>query len=272
MKKFCLSIISLIWVPSFSQTTYSTNDILQKGMEFQDNNSFDKAIETYKEISLSDPKYLVSQFEIINSLLAKKELEKALELSTSLYNNKKHRELPDLLAIHGIVLSENNQLDQAIAVFDEGLKTQPESTHLLINKAVVFRKQQKNQQALDLYKKIIDIDPSHTSALRHLGELALEDGKIVEGSLALMTFLMFEPMSEQARNTLVILNKKYHQNFSNTPVLKYSERGDHFKDLEDLLNAQVQYHKDFPLKINIDDIAVRNMQAIIDYFETHEIK
>src|SRR5690606_2763823 len=113
---------------------------------------------------------------------------------------------------------------------------------------------------------------SHTSALRHLGELALEDGKIVEGSLALMTFLMFEPMSEQARNTLVILNKKYHQNFSNTPVLKYSERGDHFKDLEDLLNAQVQYHKDFPLKINIDDIAVRNMQAIIDYFETHEIK
>ena len=28
----------------------------------------------------------------------------------------------------------------------------------------------------------------------------------------------------------------------------------------------------FPLKINVDDIAIRNMQAIIDYFETHEIK
>src|SRR5690606_40840878 len=49
----------------------------------------------------------------------------------------------------------------------------------------------------------------------------------------------------------------------------YSNTGDNFKELEQILNAQVQYHNDYKLKVNIDNLAVRNMQMIIDYMENH---
>lgn len=273
MKKlYLLALLSLIYFSFFGQNTYSADEIIQAGIEFYKEKSYEEAIESYRRINLSDPKYLLAQYEIVNTLLVQRELEEALILSTALYNDKKHLEFPDLLVIHGVALSESDKLEEAMQVFDEGLKSNPESTHLLINKAAVLHKQNKKQEVLDLYKKIIKIDPSHTSALYYLGNLALEDGKIVEGSLALMTYLMLEPSTVNAQNALLTLNKKYHQNFANTPELKYSEKGDDFKKLEELLNAQVQYHKDYPLKIGIDDVVTRNMQAIIDYFENHEIK
>lgn len=271
MKNKYLTLLTLISIPLFGQT-YSAEEFISSGIEQHNNKAYDKAIADFIKVNISDPKYISAQYEIINSLLADRKLDEALKLSTQLFEEKKHLEAPYLLALHGIVLSENNKLDEAIQMFDLGLKNNPESTHLLLNKAVVLYKQKKNQEVLDLYKKIISIDPSHTSVLFHLGNLALEDGKIVEGSLSLMTFLMLDPLSSNAISSLSTLNKKYHQNYNNKPTLKYSETGDQFKELEELLNAQVQYHTNYQLKIGIDDIVVRNMQAIIDYFETHDIK
>ncbi len=271
MKNKYLTLLTLISMPLFGQT-YSASEFISSGIEQHTNKAYDKAIADFSKVNISDPKYITAQYEIINSLLADKKLEEALKLSTQLFEEKKYLEAPYLLALHGIVLSENDKLDEAIQMFDLGLKNNPESTHLLLNKAVVLYKQKKNQEVLDLYKKIITIDPSHTSALYHLGNLALEDGKIVEGSLSLMTFLMLDPLSANAYSALSTLNKKYHQNYTSKPTLKYSETGDQFKELEELLNAQVQYHANYPLKIGIDDVVVRNMQAIIDYFETHDVK
>lgn len=271
MKQKYLALLSLISLPIFGQT-YSADTIISAGIELHQKESYDKAIEEFKKINISDSKYLIAQYEILNSLLAQKKHSEALAFSSELYKTKKYLEFPDLLPLHGIVLSENDKLEEAIEVFNIGLEKQPESTHLLFNKAIVLYKQKKNQEVLDLFKKIILIDPSHTSALYNLGTLALEDGKIVEGSLSLMTFLMLEPLSANAQNALLALNKKYHQNYATKPKLKYSEKGDDFKELEELLNAQVQYHKDYVLKISIDDIAIRNMQAIMDYFESHSIK
>lgn len=271
MKKKYVTFLSLISMPLFAQT-YSANEFISSGIQHHTNKAYDKALADYSKVNISDPKYITAQYEIINTLLADKKIEEALKLSTQLFNDQKHIEAPYLIALHGIVLSENNKLDEALNVFDLGLKNNPESTHLLINKAVVLYKQKKNQEVLDLYKKIIAIDPSHTSVLFHLGNLALEDGKIVEGSLSLMTFLMLDPLSSNAVSALSSLNKKYHQNYNTKSTLKYSETGDQFKELEELLNAQVQYHANYQLKIGIDDIVVRNMQAIIDYFETHDIK
>lgn len=271
MKQKYLALLSLISLPIFGQT-YSAEEFISTGIQFHEKESYDKAIEEYKKINISDSKYLIAQYEIINSLLAQKKQEEALTLSSKLYDAKKHVDFPDLLALHGIVLSENDKFEEALQVFNLGLEKQPESTHLLFNKAIVLYKQKKNQEVLDIFKKIISIDPSHTSVLYNLGTLALEDGKIVEGSLSLMTFLMLEPLSVNAQNALLALNKKYHQNYASKPKLKYSDKGDNFKELEELLNAQVQYHKDYPLKIGIDDIATRNMQAVLDYFENHSIK
>lgn len=268
MKNKLIAFISLLTLPAFAQT-YSANQYLKEGMELHGKNQYDEAIELYSKIHTADPMYNIAQFEIINSMIANGKYEDALKLSTKLYDENIHEHFPTLLSIHGIALSENNKLDKALKIFDEALEINPVSTHLLFNKAIVYVKQNKKQEALDLYKKIIDIDPTHTSVLYNLGILALEDGKIVEGSLSLMTYLLFEPYSYQSKNALIALNKKYHQNYSNQSQLSYSNTGDNFKELEQILNAQVQYHNDYKLKVNIDNLAVRNMQMIIDYMENH---
>lgn len=271
MKNKILVAISLFSLPLFAQT-YSAEQFLKNGMELHGKTNYDEAISSYKKIHPSDPMYLTAQYEIINSLLANEKKEEALTLATELYKQNYHKEFPTLLAIYATALSENNQYEKAHQIFDEALAINPRSTHLLYNKGIVYIKENKNQEALDSFKKVIDIDPTHATALYNLGIIALEDGKIVEGSLSLMTYLLFEPYSTHSKNALLALNKKYHQNYANKSVLNYSDKGDNFKELEQMLLAQVQYNKNYQLKINIDDIAIRNMQIVIDYFENHNFK
>lgn len=271
MKKKLITIITLASLPIFGQT-YNSDQFLQDGLTLHSEAKYDEAIQIYHKVHPFDPNYNIAQYEIINSLLADKKYEEALEHSTTLYNQNFQDQFPDLYSLHGITLSSNERLKEALEVFDEGLKKHPYSTNLLLNKAVVYMKQDKNQEALDLYKQIIDIDPTHLTALYHMGVIALEDGKIVEGSLSLMTYLLFEPYNYNSKNALLYLNKKYHQNYANKSQLHYSDKGDNFKELEQILLAQVQYHKDYQLEISIDDIAIRNMQIIVEYFKDHTFK
>lgn len=272
MKKHYFLLSTLITLQAFSQTAYNSDDLLTKGIELHKQGNYVEAIKNYQEINISDPIYLSAQYELITSYLSSGELEKSLDLSTKLYNEGKYKELPQLLSLHGIILSSNNKLTEALNVFEQAEKQFPESTHILFNKAVVYQKQENLQAALDLYNKVIIIDPSHTSALYNLGLIALEDGKIVHGSLALMTYLMVEPVGNNSKSALILLNKKYHQNYNKKPVLNYGENINEFKELEQLLMSQVQFHKDFNLKVSIDDVVVRNIQLILDYLESHDLK
>lgn len=272
MKKHYLLLSTLITLQAFCQTAYDSNELLTKGIEQHKQGNYTDAIKNYQEINISDPNYLIGQYELISSYLGAGELTKSLEISTKLYNDNKFKELPQLLALHGIVLSTNNQLSEALAIFEQAEKQFPESTHVLFNKAVVYQKQENLQAALDVYKKVITIDPSHTSALYNLGLIALEDGKIVHGSMALMTYLMVEPVGNNAKSALLLLNKKYHQNYNKKATLNYGENVTEYKELEQLLMAQVQLHKDFSLKVSIDDVVTRNMQFILDYLENYNLK
>lgn len=271
MKKHYILLASLLTLQAYSQTAYNSYDLLTQGIELTKQGNYIDAIKNFNEINISDANYLNAQYELITSYLSTNELEKSLQLSTQLYNEKKYLEEPQLLSLHGIVLSTNDKLADALAVFEMAEKQFPESTHILFNKAVVYQKQNNKQAALDLYKKIIEIDPSHTSALFNLGLIALEDGKIVHGSFALMTYLMVEPLGNNSKSALMMLNKKYNQNYNIKPSLNYNEKQS-FKELEQLLMAQVQFHKNFNLKVSIDDVVFRNMQMILDYLETHDLK
>jgi len=272
MKKHYLLLINLLACGSFAQTTYDSDGILTKAIEFSRQGSYAEAVRTLEELNISDPYYLIGQYELVNAYLMSEEPEKGLNISTRLFNNKKYEEYPPLLTLHGIALSTNDKLDEALEIFELAQKKYPESTNILFNKAVVYQKQHNLQAAMDIYRKIIEIDPSHTSALYNLGVIALEDGKIVHGSLALMTYLMVDPVGAQAKNALLILNKKYHQNYNKKPVLDYGRGQNDFRELEELLMAQVQFHQNFNLKISVDDVATRNMQAILDYLEQYEVK
>ena len=271
MKKHYILLAVIANLHAYSQTTYNSSELIQKGIELKNEGKFVEASKNFEEVNISDPNYLIGQYELISAHLSANELEKSLKLSTQLYNDKKYEEYPDLLSLHGIVLSNNDKLQEAMEVFEVAEKKFPQSTHVLFNKAVVYQKQNKKQEALNTYKQIIEIDPTHTSALYNLGLIALEDGKIVNGSLALMTYLMVDPIGAQAKQSIWTLNKKYHQNYSNKPTLQYNEN-DSFKELEQLLMAQVQFHENFKLKVTIDDIAIRNMQAILDYLEKYPLK
>jgi len=272
MKKHYLLLINLLACGSFAQTTYNSDDILTKAIGFNRDGSYTEAIKALEELNISDPYYLIGQYELINACLMSEDDEKGLAISTKLFNDKKYEEYPPLLTLHGIALSTNNKLDEALEIFELAEKKYPESTNVLFNKAVVYQKQHNLQAAMDIYKRITEIDPSHTSALYNQGLIALEDGKIVHGSLALMTYLMVDPVGAQAKNALLVLNKKYHQNYNKKPVLDYGKDHGDFGELEALLMAQVQFHKNFNLKISVDDVATRNMQAILDYLEQDEVK
>lgn len=269
MKKYTYSLLLLSQV-LFAQN-YTSDQWLSQGKELISNEKYEESISVFNKIHSLDPHYFSAQTQVVNALLYNEKYQEGVQLAAQLFEKYKDTE-PSVYWLYGISLSYNDQLAEAHKIFDEGLKKYPYNSELLYNKAVVYSKQEEKQKALDYYKKVLDTDPFYISALHNVGVIALNDGKIVEGTLALMMQIMIAPFHYASRNAVLLLNKKYHQNYSGKSKLNYSASGDDFSELEQLLLSQIQYHKDYKLKINVDDLAVRNIQFVIEYLSNHDIK
>lgn len=275
MKRFFLVAIFGFISKSYSQTDYSSiyiNDsIIKKGISLYDSKKFNEAIVEYDKISTTDPKYLQAQYEKALSLSA---LEKKEELRTfldNLYINKQMSKYPELYTLYGIFLSDQKEYEQSEKIFIEGEKHLPNSSNLLYNFAILYIRKEENQKSIDLLKRIITINPNHTSSHYLLGLIAFENGKITEGTLALMSYLMIAPTGKFAEKAVLQLNAKYGENYLEKGKLVFSKSGDNFGEIETILRNQLPLNKAYKIKSEIDDVVIRQVQAVAEYTLEHKM-
>ena len=251
---------------------YDAGKFISDGIALYDEENYAEAITEFEKVYKKDPSYLNATYEKLMAMEALEKKEEAGLIFDSLYQAGKFKEFPLLYINYGSWLSNQKELDKALKIFKEGHEILPYCSNLLYNYAIVEIKKENNQHAIDLLKECIDLDPKNSSALYFLGLLALDNGKLSEACLSFIASITVNPSGRFAKDMILKLNTKMAQNFNEKQIDVFSKEGDDFTELEEILRNQLPLNAKYKLKCTIDDVATRNIQAVLEYAKNHEVK
>ena len=276
MKKVLIVAFLFYLIPIQAQKEYSyvySNDsIIKRGIALYEKQNYSDAIKEYDRIGKVDPEYYTAQYEKLLALTTSGKKDEAKTLFEQLYKDNKMPEAPNLFMLYGSFLSDEKKYDEAEKVFKEGEKYTPNSTNLLYNKAILYLRLEQRQKCIDVLERIITINPNSASSHYLLGIIAFEDGKIVEGTLALLSYLAIAPTGSHFNDAILKLNAKYGENYLDKGKLVFSKSGDNFEEIETILRNQLPLKKAYKVNSEIDDVIIRQIQAIADYSLEHKME
>ncbi|MDR7210532.1 tetratricopeptide repeat protein [Flavobacterium piscis] len=275
MRKLLLVFLLVSFSKNYAQTdytyVYNNDSIIRKGINFYSEKKYDEAIKEYQRITKTDPKYLTAQYEIgltLNAQNKKSELKTFLE---DLYAKGKMHENPELYRMYAIFLSDEKEYESSEKIFKEGEKYLSNSSSYLYNFALLYVRKKETQKAIELLQRIITNDPNHGPSHYFLGIIAFENGKITEGTLALMSYLIIAPTGQYANQAILQLNANYGQNYLTENKFVFSKSGDNFEEIETILRNQLPLKKVYKVKSSIDDAIIRQVQAVAEYAAEHKM-
>jgi uncharacterized protein len=266
-----LFVTNSVTAQSKYQEQYDSSLYLSNGVELYEKGKYAESIVEFEKVAKTDPNFLKAQYEKLMSLRALEKTEEQKTLLESLYNSKLMSDAPELLLQYGIFLSDAKEYDEAEKRFKEAENFIPNSSMLHYNLAILYIRKEERQKSIDYLKKCILGNPNHASSQYFIGLLAYEDGRIVEGSLAMLSYLANAPSGRFAKDAILKLNSKMGQNFLEKPKYVFSEKGDQFDELETILRNQLPLNAKYKIKSKIDDVITRQVQAILEYAPTHKV-
>src|SRR5690606_8919737 len=148
----------------------------------------------------------------------------------------------------------------------------PDATGLLYNMAIMYIRKQEVQKAVDYLKKVVTNNPNHASSHYILGILAYENGKVVEGSLAMLGYLSNFPTGRFAYEALKSLNITMQQHYLTSTEVVFSDKGDDFPHRESILTIQLPLRSTDKFIVFIDDISMGQILAIAVFTFPRELK
>lgn len=275
MKKLLFVLFIGYFSSSYSQTDYSfvyNNDlILKKGISLYEEKKYADALKEYEKISKVDPRYLDAQYEKAMALAALEKKEELKAFFEDLHAKNVMPEFPTLYTLYGSFLSDQKEYDQSEKIFKEGEKYLPNSSNFLYNFAILHIRKEESQKAVDLLERIISNDPNHGSSHYLLGAIALDNGKIMEATLAMMSYLVIAPNGRFAEKAIQNLNAKYGENYLGTNKIVFSKSGDNFEEIDIILRNQLPLKSAYKVKSEIDDVIIRQIQAVAEYTLEHKM-
>jgi len=276
MKSLFLSLFLFATATLVAQTDYSfvynADSIIKKGVRLYEEKKYAESIKEYKKVDAIDPKYPSAQYEIAMSLFALEKTDSLKSHFERIYKSDMMKKLPTLYTLYGSYLSDEKKYAESEKIFKEGLLTIPNSSNHLYNLAILYYREEKFQECIDVLEKIVAQNPNSASSHYLLGVVALDSGKIAEGSMALLSYLVLSPTGKYAKNAVLKLNAKFGENFLEKKNYVFSKTGgDNFEELETILRNQLPLRNAYKIESKIDDVVTRQVQAILEYCQTHQM-
>ena len=277
MKRLLFSLALLVPATLFAQVDYTivydASAFIKSGTKLHDDKKYEEALKEYNRVDNLDPDYPSAQYEKAMTLIALEKKDSIVAHFDKLTKNGTMQKLPTLYTLYGSYLSDEKKYDEAEKMFLEGSKIIPNASNHLYNLAILYYRQEKMQKCIDVLERIITQNPNSASAHYLLGTVAMESGKIVEGSLALLSYLAIMPSGKYAKNAVLKLNAKFGENYLEKKNYVFSKTGgDNFEELETILRNQLPLRNAYKIESKIDDVVTRQTQAIIEYCQTHKIE
>ncbi|NUY80709.1 tetratricopeptide repeat protein [Flavobacterium sp. MAH-1] len=274
MKKYFSSLLLGLGFVCFAQTDYSfvydSSQFIREGNDLHDAQKYEEAIRKYEQINPIDPLYKNALYEKAMTYAYQKKEDEARKIYEKAYADGLMANDTDFLMSYGSFLSDHKEYDKAEQLFKESEKLAPNAGPLLYNMALLYVRKQERQKSIDVLKKSVTLNPNHAGSHYLLGLIALEEGHVVEGSLALLSYLVIAPDGGGAEQAILKLNAKFGENYLSQSNLVFSEKGDDFSEIQEILRNQLALKSAYKVKSEIDDVITRQMQALIEYFPEHK--
>jgi len=145
---------------------------------------WDSAAKYYKRTLEVRSDYTEAKKRLAYVYLQKKEFNSALEILSTI--SEVYRDI-DFYRLKAGVLEERGSIQEAIETVNDGLKENPNSTSLLINKAFLLEKAGDYEETVKILKRILENEPDNPAALNFLAYLYAENDVNLDEALNLVT-------------------------------------------------------------------------------------
>ncbi len=270
---FVFGLCSTAYCQTDYYAVYDGNAFLAEGIRLYDEQKYAEAIKQFDKIAKNDPKFYTAQYEKAMALAAGEDKEAANAFYENAYQKGYMNEVPDFYMTYGSFLSDRKEYERSEKMFLEAQKFFPDSSVLLYNMALLYVRKDESQKSVDLLERAITINPNHAGSHYLLGLLALEDGRVVEGSMGLLAYLTLVPNSTLNQDIIIKLNTKFADNYPEKKKLIFSRAGgDNFEDIDVVLRNSLPLRSAYKVNSTFDDVIIRQVQAIIDYAPEHKMQ
>jgi len=179
------------------------------GTVYQNQGTFDKAIEEFKKAIELDPNSMVAHSSLAYIYEDQNRLDEAITEFKELL-----RIQPNLPQIHvglGFLYEKQGMLDDAISEMKKAIRIEPKYSVAMINLGIFYRKKGMLDEAIEQFKKLIEIQPDAAAFHGFLGNLYREKGDLTKAEDELKKALKIDPSMEQEPNFVASLAVVYFQ-------------------------------------------------------------
>jgi tetratricopeptide (TPR) repeat protein len=257
-----MRLLLFVLILFLSITTYCQSPelkaALDSGIALHDRGEFEKALVIYDQVIAKDDQYFDAWYEKSLTLYAARRLAECVTLCEQI-----QRKFPDsdenrkVYANWGSALDDMGNHDEAIKIYNKGIKKYPEAFLLYLNRGITYYLQQHPDEAAEDMKRVIQLNPTRASAHLYLGYSVYPKNRMA-AVLSLSTFLMLEREGARAAKNLQVLEKLLSSNV---------EQKDE-KNITISLSAPAKKHK------GPDDFSAQEMlisfSAALDYDEKNK--
>jgi len=246
---------------------------LEEGDKLYDSSQYKQAIEAFRQVDRSDTNYVRSLYGIAMSYLADSQYDAAAEYCRlALASHTDPEKETDIWNEYANALDAAGKYDAAIRAYDSGIARYPAFALLYMNKGNSLLKQERYGEAEALFKQSLLINPYLYSAHYKLALRALNEGKVVQGFLGLVAYLMMSPEGRYHSTAINLLSSiaKYEDDVRTIVEKRKEEPTENFAPLEQILTSKIALDKNYKPLIPLDDAITRQIQAIFEKMQYDE--
>ena len=230
--------------------------VIRQAMRMVDQGKYDEAIAQYNTVPYGDPNYEYAQYEKALALEMSEKYFEAIQIFKELLENPSCTQpKANIYTELGNCYDDMEDFDNAVKMYEQGLKENPYYFHLHFNKGVSLMRQEKYAEALECLKTSMFLSPAHQGSHYQYGMCCLKLGYTVPGIMALNYCTLINPSHRYTLLALNTLNEIYESGVGSYNADNHCELHDDFKELN-------KFYEDVVTKLNIAIISQKKEKLL----------
>lgn len=191
-----LVLLFILTILLYGQTT--SDQLIKQGVALHDQGKYMEAISTYQQALKVTPSSMSAVYEMSLSYLKIGDYTNAIKHSTQVINVGFKPLLVDAYVVKGTALAAQNNLKDAIILFNEALRVCGSEYLLHYNLGLCYYNNKNNNMALLSLRKAIELDNTHAGAFL-LYAYSLNDAHLwIQSFYSFHFFLLLEPNTQRS--------------------------------------------------------------------------
>ncbi len=207
MKTYLFALFISCSIPCLAQKNIAVDKLVEDGIKLHDKGDYNGAIKLYDDALLIDKDDYEANYEKAYSCQFAKRYDESIAICKYLLaQHADNSSIYDVYSNYGSVLDDKGEPEEAIKIFDEGIKKFPTFYLLHFNKGLTLARQKKWDAAEASFVLGLKSKPTHGGSLYYMA-LIQENSNKVAAIMNCLTFLALEPEGKRAEVIFKYVNE-----------------------------------------------------------------